>query len=114
MAGMAGLLLAPYLMALNFLLTYRAIRALLCLTALPARPVASFAAAYLFVSFFSLTDGVSEMALFKGLVVVALILAPATLLSWSLRRVRGRRAGQRQTIRPLPRGEATALNRSAL
>lgn len=91
MLGWAGFVLSPFIMAVQFMVTFLIFAAVLRKLVYGNPALARFTAAYFFVTFFSTTDGLSEMLFYKGLIVLLIIITPASLATWFLAGIATRR-----------------------
>lgn len=87
MLGWPGLVLSPFIMAVQFMITFIAFTFLLRKLVFGTPGLAGFTASYFFVSFFSTTDGLSEMLAYKGLTILLIIVAPAAIATWVITQI---------------------------
>ncbi|MEL6991884.1 MAG: hypothetical protein AAGL92_09935 [Pseudomonadota bacterium] len=79
MFGWLGVIFAPLLMALQYIFTFLILNAVIRRTILRAPELSKYVTAFFFASYYSLTDGISEMVLYKGCVFVIILLSPVIL-----------------------------------
>lgn len=71
-----GVIFAPMMMAIQFVISFLVLKKFLNFFVFRSDELAKYVTSFFFVSYFSFTDGISEMMLFKGLVFIFVLLTP--------------------------------------
>ncbi|MFK7875689.1 MAG: hypothetical protein AB8B71_07885 [Paracoccaceae bacterium] len=76
MFGWSGVVIAPFLLAIQFVMTFLLLNAAIDRLILRNRELSKYVTSFFFVAYFSFTDGISEMLLLKGAIFVLVLMLP--------------------------------------